>query len=236
VDLTLVGRRALVTGSSSGIGTGIAELLADEGVSVVVHGRNEERANAVAARIRSRGGRAGVALGDLSTDDGAAGVAEAALAAFDGIDILVNNAGGTTESPDKSWFALPTQAWVATYESNVMAAVRLIHLLVPAMRERGWGRVINIGTAAGVTPTSGQPDYGPAKAAMLNMSLGLSKALSRTGVTSNTISPGMIRTEGPRPVPELVRTEARVGRRRRAGGGLRAEGHRPDRLAGRRGG
>lgn len=196
MELELAGRRALVTGSSAGIGVGIAEALAAEGASVVVHGRNSERAQAVADRLAGTGATVAVAVGDLSSDEGAAAVASAALDAFGGIDILVNNAGGAAESKDKSWFGTSTQAWLDTYQSNVLAAVRLVHHLVPGMKERGWGRVINIGTGASITPTSGQPDYGPSKAAMLNMSLGLSKALSRTGVTSNSVSPGMIRTEG----------------------------------------
>lgn len=196
MDLQLAGKRALVTGSSAGIGVGIAEMLAAEGVSVVVHGRNAERTRAVAERIAAGGGKTAYAVGSLSTDEGAAEVADAALAAFDGIDILVNNAGGAAEATNPSWFATGTEAWLDTYQSNVLAAVRLIHRLTPGMRERGWGRVINIGTGAAITPTSAQPDYGPSKAAMLNMSLGLSKALKGTGVTSNTVSPGMIRTEG----------------------------------------
>ena len=196
MDLKLAGKRALVTGSSSGIGIGIAMTLADEGVQVVVHGRDEARARAVADSIIARGGQAAVVCGDLSTDEGAAAVAEGALAAFGGIDILVNNAGGSTEATNTSWFGASTTDWLDTYQRNVLAAVRLIHALVPEMKARSWGRIINIGTGASITPTSGQPDYGPAKAAMLNMSLGLSKALSQTGVTSNTVSPGMIRTEG----------------------------------------
>jgi NAD(P)-dependent dehydrogenase (short-subunit alcohol dehydrogenase family) len=196
MDLELTGRRALVTGSSAGIGVGIAEQLAAEGVSVVVHGRNAERANAVAERLGANGAKTAVAVGDLSTDEGGEAVASAALEAFGGIDVLVNNAGGAAESKDKSWFGTGTQAWVDTYQANVLAAVRLVHHLVPGMRERGWGRVINIGTGASITPTTGQPDYGPSKAAMLNMSLALSKVLKGSGVTSNTVSPGMIRTEG----------------------------------------
>ncbi|MCW2622303.1 MAG: 3-oxoacyl-ACP reductase, partial [Frankiales bacterium] len=196
MDLDLGGKRVLVTGSSSGIGVGIAELLAAEGASVVVHGRNAERATAVAARLADTGAKSAVAIGDLSTDEGAAEVGAAALAAFGGIDVLVNNAGGSAEIKDKSWFGASTADWDNTYQANVLAAVRLIHQVVPGMKERGWGRIINIGTGASITPTSGQPDYGPSKAAMLNMSLGLSKALSRTGITSNTVSPGMVRTEG----------------------------------------
>jgi len=196
VNLNLNGKRALVTGSSSGIGTAIAKMLASEGASVVVHGRDRERTQAVANAIAAAGGRAAVACGDLSTAAGADAVADAALAAYGGIDILVNNAGGQGPARNPSWFTTAPSDWSTTFETNVLAAVRLIHRLVPAMKERGWGRVINIATAAAITPTSAQPDYGATKAAMLNFSLGLSKALKRSGVTSNAISPGMVRTEG----------------------------------------
>ncbi|MDE1145141.1 MAG: SDR family oxidoreductase [Azospirillaceae bacterium] len=196
MDLELTGKRVLVTGSTSGIGVGIAELLAAEGAAVVIHGRDGGRGRAVADRLAGRGASVQLVCGDLATDAGAAEVAERAVSALGGIDILVNNAGGSADVPNKSWFALGTSDWMVTYQRNVLAAVRLIHALVPPMRGRGWGRVINIATGAALTPTSAQPDYGPAKAAMLNFSLGLSKAIAKSGVTSNCISPGMIRTEG----------------------------------------
>jgi 3-oxoacyl-[acyl-carrier protein] reductase len=196
MDLQLGGKRVLVTGSSSGIGAGIAAVLATEGASVVVHGRDAERAASVAASITDAGGASAVVLGDLATDDGASAVAHAAVSAFDGIDILVNNAGGASELEAKSWFDVPLEEWTKTYEKNVLAAGRMILHLVPAMRERGWGRIIQIGTAASTIPTSAQPDYGPSKAALLNLTLGLSKALAGSGVTANTVSPGMIWTPG----------------------------------------
>lgn len=196
MDFHLTGKRALVTGSSSGIGNGIAQLLAAEGCAVVVHGRNVERAEANANAIRATGADVATAIGDLATDAGAAAVADAAEAAFGGIDILVNNAGGGSEVENPSWFTTPLPAWLATYEMNVMAASRLIHRFTPAMKERGWGRIIQIGSMAGTVPTSAQPDYAAAKAAMLAMSLGLSKALKGSGVTVNTVTPGMIWTEG----------------------------------------
>lgn len=196
MDLALQGKCALVTGSSSGIGVAIARMLAVEGASVVVHGRHLARAQAVVDSIVTNGGQAALACGDLATDDGAARVADLAKAAFGGVDILVNNAGGQGKNVHPSWFSTTLTDWSSTYEANVLAAVRLIHHLVPAMKDKGWGRVINISTAAAITPTSAQADYGAAKAAMLNFSLSLSKALSRSGVTSNAISPGMIRTEG----------------------------------------
>ena len=196
MELELSGKRALVTGSSSGIGVAIAEMLAVEGASVVVNGRDSGRVDGVAKRLADKGYKTAVACGDLSTDEGVAAVVEAANAAFGGIDILVNNAGGSAASESPNWFAYGTDQWIDTYQRNTLAAVRLIHAFVPAMKERGWGRIINISTAAAITPTSGQADYGPAKAAMLNMSLGLSKALKQSGITVNSVSPGMIRTEG----------------------------------------
>src|SRR5690349_4787853 len=99
MDLQLRGKRALVTGSSSGIGEATAKALAREGVAVVVHGRREAEAQRVAREIEKAGGTAVVVLGDLATDDGAASVAAKALSAFGGIDILVNNAGAYTERP-----------------------------------------------------------------------------------------------------------------------------------------
>lgn len=196
MNFDLSGKRALVTGSSSGIGAGIAAALAGEGVSVVVHGRNPERAEAVAERIRGNGGSAATAIGDLATEGGAAQVADVAADAFGGIDILVNNAGGSSDTGVQSWFSLPVSEWGTTYERNVLSAGYLIHALAPAMKENGWGRIIQIASAAGIIPTSGQPDYGPSKAAMINMSMGLSKALAGTGITVNTVMPGMIMTEG----------------------------------------
>nr|MDA8046649.1 SDR family NAD(P)-dependent oxidoreductase [Actinomycetota bacterium] len=188
MDLELKGKRALVTGSSSGIGIGIATLLAEEGAQVVVTGRNAERTAKVAADLSATGTTVVSAVADLATDEGARHVATVALDAFGGIDILVNNAGGASEGDQKSWFEVPLSEWMATFEKNVMAAGRLIHLLVPGMKDRGWGRVIQIGSGAGMIPTSAQPDYGPAKAAMINLSMGLSKALSGTGVTFNTVA------------------------------------------------
>jgi 3-oxoacyl-[acyl-carrier protein] reductase len=196
MNLGLDGKRALVTGSSSGIGAGIAAMLAAEGASVVVHGRNADRVASVADDIRSNGGKAAVAVGNLATEDGAASVAEEAAAVFGGIDILVNNAGGASESGVQSWFELPVSEWGVTYQRNVLSAGHLIHALAPAMKENGWGRIIQIASAAGIIPTSGQPDYGPSKAAMINMSMGLSKALAGTGVTVNSVMPGMIMTDG----------------------------------------
>jgi 3-oxoacyl-[acyl-carrier protein] reductase len=195
VDLQLAGKKALVTGSSSGIGEAIARLLAAEGVTVVVHGRDESRTNAVAEAIRAAGGKAEVALGDLTTDAGADAVALAALASGP-IDILVNNAGAI---PSLSWTeAMPTD-WAEIYNQNVISGVRMIQRLVPKMRERHWGRVIQIGGGLALQPHAGGPSYNATLAARHNLAVSLARELKETGVTSNVVAPGAILTEASRP-------------------------------------
>ncbi|RAY14730.1 short-chain dehydrogenase [Actinomadura craniellae] len=188
MDLQLTGKRALVTGSSSGLGEAIARALAAEGADVVVHGRDRARTEAVAAGIRAAGGSAHVALGDLATDAGADAVAEAALAGGP-IDILVNNAGSY---PHRSWHEATAEDWRQTYEVNVISGVRMILRVVPRMRERGWGRVIQIGGGLSVQPSADLPHYNATLAARHNLTVSLARQLKGTGITSNTVAPGAI--------------------------------------------
>ncbi len=197
MDLRLAGKRALVTGSSSGIGEVIAKLLAAEGVAVVVHGRDESRANAVAEAIRAAGGSAEIAPGDLTTDAGADAVAVAVLAGGP-IDILVNNAGvfnNTGALGSLSWTEATATDWAQLYNSNVISGVRMIQRLVPQMRERRWGRVIQIGGGLSQQPHAGGPDYNATLAARHNLAVSLARELKDTGVTSNVVAPGAILTE-----------------------------------------
>lgn len=194
MDLQLAGRRALVTGSSSGIGTGIARMLAQEGCAVVVHGRNRERTEAAASAINA----AGIALGDLGTDEGAAAVHEQARAALGGgIEILVNNAGGSaTDSTTRGPLDVEISEWVTNYHGNTLAAVRLIKLAVPDMAAAKWGRVIQISSAVALQPNYLGPDYSGAKAALNNFTVTLAGSLHSSGITVNTVSPGVIMTDG----------------------------------------
>ncbi|TXC70268.1 SDR family oxidoreductase [Sphingomonas ginsenosidivorax] len=194
MDLSLGGRRALVTGSSSGIGEGIARMLAAEGARVVVHGRNRDRAEGVAAAI----GAAGVAIGDLSSDAGAVAVHDAAREALGGaIDILVNNAGGSsTGNTSKAPIDIPVADWVSNYHANMLPAVRLCRLAVPDMVAAGWGRVINVSSAVAVQPNNLGADYSGAKAALNNFTVSLAGSLKGVGVTANIVSPGIIMVDG----------------------------------------
>lgn len=195
MDLQLEGKRALVTGSSGGIGEGIARALAAEGARVVVHGRNEERADRVARDINDAGGEAHVALGDLSRDGDAAAVAEAALGALGEVDVLVNNAGYDAES--RGWGEVPPEDWLGIYDTNVVSMARMIGHLAPRMRRLGWGRIIQVSSGVATQPFADQPNYA-AKAAVVNMTVSLAKDLADTGVTSNTVSPGFVITPGAR--------------------------------------
>ncbi|MFC5058534.1 SDR family NAD(P)-dependent oxidoreductase [Saccharothrix xinjiangensis] len=184
----MTGKRALVTGSSSGLGEAVAHALAAEGAEVVVHGRDEARTTAVAEAVRAAGGEADVAIGDLGTDGGADAVAEAAGR----VDVLVNNVGVFDMSLD--WWSATPQHWLDIYNTNVVSSVRTVQRFVPAMRERRWGRVIQVGSITGTVPIAPQPHYGATAAARDNLARTLARELRETGVTSNAIAPGGILT------------------------------------------
>lgn len=192
MDLQLEGKVALVTGSSKGIGEGIARGLAREGAVVIVHGRDRAKTEAVAGDIVASGGRAQAVVGDLTVDDEVARLIEAAQAAGP-VEILVNNAGGA--GPAEDWSATRPESWAAGYDRNVLAAVRVTTALLPAMRRAKWGRIVNISSLAALMAPAARPDYGAAKAAMLAMTASLAKAVATDGITVNTVSPGTIHSD-----------------------------------------
>lgn len=188
MDLGLSDKRALVTGSSTGLGQSIAETLAAEGVLVVVHGRDASRTQAVADGIRAGGGDAVSVTGDLATDAGA----DAVAATAGDVDILINNAG---YYDGLGWSELTAELWAHIYQVNVVSGVRMIERLVPGMRRRGWGRVIQIGGGLAIQPAAMQPHYNATLAARHNLTVSLARELAGTGITSNTVAPGAILTE-----------------------------------------
>lgn len=188
MDMQLSGKRALVTGSSAGLGEAMVRMLAAEGADVVVHGRDRARAEAIAGAIVASGGRADVAIGDLARGDEAEAVVAQTLAGGE-IDILVNNAG---HYHHLDWHTATPEKWAETYEINVISAVRMIQAIVPAMVGRGWGRVIQIGGGLASQPIPMQPDYEASLAARHNLAVSLARRLKDTGVTSNIVSPGAI--------------------------------------------
>lgn len=194
MDLKLKGRRALVTGSSSGIGEATARMLAQEGATVVVHGRNRERAEQVAASIQA----AGVAIGDLGSDEGAAKVHAQACAALGGnIEILVNNAGGSsTGNSSKPPSEIKAEDYLSNYHSNMLGAVRLVLLTLPDMKAATFGRIINVSSAVAIQPNNVGVDYSAAKSALNNFTVSLAGSLKGLGITVNTVTPGVIMVDG----------------------------------------
>jgi len=203
MELGIQGKRALVTGSSAGIGEAIAKSLAREGVKVVIQGRNEKELARVAKEIEQSGGSVTVTKGDLANQSDAERVAEQALSAFGGIDILVNNAGAYDQ---RDWWETPPEDWLSMYNNNVVSMVRIIKGVVPQMKSRGWGRVIQIASVAGVQPVASMPHYAATKSANIVMTVSLAKEMGDSGVTVNTVSPGPILTPG---VETLFRAAAK---------------------------
>lgn len=193
MDLQLNGRVALVTGSSSGIGEGIVRALAREGAAVIVHGRDRDRAERVAAAVRAEGGTADVAVGDLTDEAEVRNLIEAARSSAGEIEILVNNAGGSAGRSD--WADTDAAHWAETFDRNVLTALRMTTALLPRMRAAKWGRIVNISSLAGLMPPTVNPDYAAAKAGMTAMTASLAKAVATEGVTVNTVSPGTIHSD-----------------------------------------
>ena len=172
MDLQLKGKRALVTGSTSGLGSATVRLLAREGAQVVVHGRRAEAVAEAVAELTFEGLTAAGAVGDLSTDAGADKVATEALEAFGGIDILVNNAGlwvAAGKTAPAGWLAEDSEDHAASlFDTNVQSVFRMVRRIVPDMQDRGWGRVVMIGSGVGAMPPADFPQYSLTKAANVN--------------------------------------------------------------------
>lgn len=193
MELKLKGKKALVTGSSSGIGEWIAKCLAREGVHVMVQGRKKQELQRVVQEITANGGVAHYVEGDLANDNDAKQVIDKTLQTFKQLDILINNAGAF---PQRGWLQGKPQDWLDLLNVNVVSMVRMIQGFLPQMKTLGWGRIIQIASIAGISPSPSLPDYGTTKAANINMTISLSKELVGTGITVNTVSPGPIATPG----------------------------------------
>lgn len=207
----LQGKTALVTGSSRGIGKLIAQALALEGARVVVHGRSPEACESTLELVRRAGAQGAAAAGDLSDPAQVEDVASKALRAFGQVDILYNNAGIMSpwrESMGRQEFS----DWTSVFQVNVFAPGRLCSRLVPAMVQRGWGRVVNV--TSGIDKTPQLAPYGASKWAMDKYTDDLAAELAGTGVIISRMDPGWLRTDlgGPNAdhAPETVLPGAMV--------------------------
>ena len=191
MDLQLEARRALVSGSTAGIGYAIAEGLAKEGANVIVNGRTVQRVEQALASLAKAGVRGkleGLAV-DLSTAAGSS----IAVEKFPDIDILVNNLGIFEPKPFEE---ITDQDWFRFFEANVLSGVRLSRHYLPGMKKRNWGRIVFISSESAVQIPAEMIHYGMTKTAQLAISRGLAETTAGTGVTVNTVLPGPTASEG----------------------------------------
>lgn len=194
-------RRALVTGSTSGIGRAIAELLAAQGIRVLVSGRDPARGEQVVAGIRAKGGAAEFVASDIAAPQSAARLAAEAERRLGGVDILVNNAGIYSFGPTPEGTA---EAFDAMYATNVKGPFLLTGRLAPRMMERKWGRVVNITTVVAYLGMAGAALYGSSKAALQLLTQAWAAEFGSAGVTVNSVAPGPIRTPGTAGMGEVL--------------------------------
>ncbi len=192
-SFSLTGRRALVTGSSRGIGAAIAVALAQAGADVFVHYTgNVVGAQSVAERIKALGQRSAVAAVDLSKPGAAAELVAAAKKAFGGVDILVSNVSVQMPEP---WNQITPEDFDSQVRTNWQAALELIQLVAPEMLERKWGRILTIGSVQESRPHPEMVVYASLKAAQTAMVRNLAKQFAPDGVTINNLAPGVIVTD-----------------------------------------
>ena len=191
MDLGLEGRGCVVTGASRGIGLAAAQRLCGEGARVMLVGRSAERLEEALGRCMAAGGRAEVLELDVTEPDAGERMV-AASEPFGGLDVLVNNAGTASR---RALQDVPDDDWDAAWELNVMAPMRAMRAAIPAMAERGWGRVVNVCSSAAKRPSGQMPEYSVAKAAELSLSRLFADEYAKHGVLVNAICPGPVKSE-----------------------------------------
>ncbi|MEZ5572603.1 MAG: SDR family oxidoreductase [Halioglobus sp.] len=188
MHLTFDNKTALVTGADRNTGAVIAQQLARSGAAVIVHSNSVDgSADSVASEL----GCIGAVEGDIATEAGCAAVLKQLQERSLQVDILVNNYGTASFA---RWSSATTADWLDMYQKNVLSVARLVQGIAPGMTHRGWGRIVNLGTIGSHRPGKIMPHYYAAKAALANLGVSLAQHLAGTGITVNTVSPGLIHT------------------------------------------
>jgi len=191
MDLQLTNKKALVTGSTAGIGFAIASLLAEEGASVVVNGRSQQRVEQAVQRIRTERKNSQVTgmTADLGTKEGV----DLLIRDLPVVDILVNNLGIYEPKP---FAEITDEDWLRFFEVNVLSGVRLSRVYLPHMLQNNWGRIVFISSESAINIPVEMVHYGLTKTAQLALARGLAELTAGTGVTVNSVLPGPTRSEG----------------------------------------
>jgi 3-hydroxybutyrate dehydrogenase len=187
--MTLKGKTALVTGSTSGIGLGMALQLARQGVNIVLNGFGDPEP--AKAQVKALGVEVGYHGADMSKPAEIEALMAYAAKTFGGVDVLVNNAGIQHVANIDEF---PVEKWDAIIAINLTAAFHTTRLALPGMKARGWGRVINIGSAHGLVASAGKSAYVAAKHGVVGMTKAVALETATTGVTANAICPGWVLT------------------------------------------
>jgi len=197
-------RVALVTGGTGGIGTAIVRRLADNGYRVATNYRNAEKAQAWQAQMREAGYDIAIAAGDVSDHEEAEKMVRDVEAQLGPIDILINNAGITR---DGTFHKMHAQQWHDVINTNLNSVYNVTRPVIEGMRERKWGRIIQISSINGLKGQYGQANYAAAKAGMHGFTISLARENAKLGITVNTVSPGYVATDMVMAVPEEVRAK-----------------------------
>jgi NAD(P)-dependent dehydrogenase (short-subunit alcohol dehydrogenase family) len=191
MDMGLAGKRALVSGSTAGIGYATASALAAEGAHVILNGRTPPRVEQAVARLR--GEVPGAIVTGIAQDLGSVAGCRALFQELADVDVLVNNLGIFEPKPFE---AITDADWLRFFEVNVLSGVRLARQYLPGMRARNWGRVVFVSSESGLQIPAEMIHYGMTKTAQLAVARGLAETLAGTGVTVNTVLPGPTASEG----------------------------------------
>jgi len=203
-DFSLAGKVALVTGGTSGIGRRQGLALAQAGAAVVLVGRREAQLREAVTDIEAVGGRATALPADLSDRGLLSELAQSAALPFGAIDVLINAAGVNFRQPAE---AITLESWDRTLNLNLAVPFFLARELVPSMKERGWGRIVNIASLQSSRAFPNGLAYGASKGGISQLTRAMTEAWSRDGITCNAIAPGFFPTELTAPVyenPELL--------------------------------
>ena len=200
----MTSRVAFVTGGTGGIGTAIVKRLADMGHKVATNYRNEENARAWQQQMKAQGYDVAIVKGDVTSPQEAEAMVREVEAKLGPIAILVNNAGITR---DGTFHRMKADQWGDVINTNLNSCFNVTRPVIEGMRERKWGRVIQISSINGLKGQYGQANYAAAKAGMHGFTISLARENAKNGVTVNTISPGYIATDMVMAVPEEVRAK-----------------------------
>jgi NAD(P)-dependent dehydrogenase (short-subunit alcohol dehydrogenase family) len=189
----LAGERALVTGSTSGIGRAIALRFAAEGAHVVVHGRDASRGESVVREATAHDGRAVFAAADLADETACAALVETAVRELGGLTVLVNNAvAGLVDSRDAAVGALTTETWEQTLRVNLTAPMWLCRAAIPHLSAAGHGAIVNISSRQADRSSPGLAAYAASKSGLNGLTRAIAVDYAAAGIRCNTISPGYI--------------------------------------------